>query len=425
MGTTSDPATLIDLADRTVSPKIFADPEIYRAEQERIFGRCWLYVAHDSQVPNPGDFVTSFMGEEPVIVCRDLDGRVHVFLNSCRHRGMQVCRFEQGNARSFQCPYHGWTYDMTGRLVGVPDFRKAYYEELDRSKWGLLEVPRSAAYRGLIFASFEERAPSLEDYLGGFRWYLDMVLDRSASGMMTLPGVHKWTLATNWKFGAEQFSGDNYHTMWAHQSAVRVGLAEQFGGAEPWQRDFESATDEGHGWINLTFDDPPELNEVLGPYLARLREEAAKRLSPMQVRQIGCVHVGTVFPNFSLLSFLGFLSIRAWHPRGPDRVDVWSWSLVQRDAPQAVLELARDVQVRTFSPAGIFEQDDGEMWTACYQTLRGTYRRRFPLNYQMSANHGRTDPERPGLLHPPPTEIGIFGFYRRWRQAMADDGARG
>jgi hypothetical protein len=83
---------LIDLERRTVSPRVFTDPDIYRAEQERVFGRCWLYVAHESQIPQLGDFVTNYMGEEPVIVCRDVDGRVRVFINSCRHRGMRVCR---------------------------------------------------------------------------------------------------------------------------------------------------------------------------------------------------------------------------------------------------------------------------------------------------------------------------------------------
>src|SRR5260370_1155394 len=108
---------LVDLEHRTVSPLAFTDPDVYRGEQDRIFARCWLYVAHDSQVPKAGDFVTNFMGEESVIVCRDGEGRVRVFVNSCRHRGMRVCRTDAGNTGTFQCPYHGWTYDVKGRLV--------------------------------------------------------------------------------------------------------------------------------------------------------------------------------------------------------------------------------------------------------------------------------------------------------------------
>src|SRR5215831_16363136 len=100
---------LVDRERRTVSPRVFTDPEVYRAEQERDFGQTWFYVAHESMIPQPGDFVTNYMGEEPVIICRDNEGKVRVFVNSCRHRGMRVCRVDAGNTRTFQCPYHGWT----------------------------------------------------------------------------------------------------------------------------------------------------------------------------------------------------------------------------------------------------------------------------------------------------------------------------
>ena len=130
--------------------------------------------------------------------------------------------------------------------------------------------------------------------------------------------------------------------------------------------------------------------------------------------------MGTIFPNCSLLSFAGFLTVRLWQPRGPERLEVWSWGLVEREAPPAVVELARKMQILTFSPSGIFEQDDGEMWGECVEAMGGFYRRRFPLNYQMGAGHGRGDPNKPGVIHPPPTEIGVFGFYERWRALMSN-----
>jgi phenylpropionate dioxygenase-like ring-hydroxylating dioxygenase large terminal subunit len=412
---------LVDLEHRTVSPRAFTDPDVYRAEQERVFGRCWLYVAHESQIPQPGDFVTNYMGEESVIVCRDADGRVRVFVNSCRHRGMRVCRTDAGNTRMFHCPYHGWTYDVQGRLVGVPQYQEAYYGELKREEWGLLEVPRVESYRGLIFASFAEGVESLDTYLAEMKWYLDTVLNRTAAGWVVLPGVHKWSLKGNWKLAAEQFGGDNYHVMAGHESMVRLGLLDQktFMG-QPWTRDFEVQIEKGHGWLNLTMADPPALAEVLGAHQAQVQAEARQRLSPAQSDLVGCIYVGTVFPNFSLLSFVGFVTVRLWHPRGPNRMEVWSWGLVEREAPPAVVELARKMQILTFSPSGIFEQDDGEMWGECVEAMGGVYRRRFPLNYQMGAGHGRRDPEKPGLIHPPATEISVFGFYERWRALMRD-----
>lgn len=408
---------LVDPANHTVSPKVFVDPDIYHAEQERIFAKSWLYVGHESQIPNPGDFMTGSMGEEPIILCRDSDGQARVFLNSCRHRGMPVCQEESGNARGFQCPYHGWAYTLGGKLAGVPDHATAYHGELDRSQWGLIEAAQVASYHGLIFATFDAYAPSLEEYLGEIRWYLDMLFDRTRSGMRALPGTHRWRLNANWKFGAEQFLGDNYHTAWAHKSQWPKDIRMEY----PQERtDYETRTEEGHGWINFVFPNPPELEGMLRPYWDWVRAEAAERLTPLQTEQIGCVHVGTIFPNVSVIGFLGFLSVRLWQPRGPNHVDVLSWQLIERDAPEEIVAFARDVLVRTFSPTGIFEQDDGEMWSMCTETLKGAYRRRFPLNYQMGAGHGRRDNERPGLLHKPPTEIGVFGFYEKWQELMGD-----
>src|ERR671935_2981928 len=133
---------LVDSEAGLISREIFVNDEIYREELERVFARCWLFIGHESQIPNPGDFLVSSMGEESVILCRDRGGRIHVFLNSCRHRGMKVCRYDEGNTVEFLCPYHGWSYGTDGSLVGVPFFKDAYAEQLDKSCWGLIEVAR-------------------------------------------------------------------------------------------------------------------------------------------------------------------------------------------------------------------------------------------------------------------------------------------
>ena len=118
MGT--DVKSLVDADNGLVSRRIFIEPEIYEQELERIFARCWLFLCHDSQIPHPGDFFSTYMGEDPVLVVRDSAGKVHAFLNVCRHRGNRVCRADAGNAAFFTCSYHGWTYSNDGRLVGVP-----------------------------------------------------------------------------------------------------------------------------------------------------------------------------------------------------------------------------------------------------------------------------------------------------------------
>src|SRR6476660_7630340 len=119
---------LVDMATGQISREIFVNDEIYQEELERVFTRAWLFVGHESQIPNPGDFFVSSMGEESVILCRARAHKAHVFLNSCRHRGMKVCRYDEGNTVEFQCPYHGWSYATDGALVGVPFAKDAYGE---------------------------------------------------------------------------------------------------------------------------------------------------------------------------------------------------------------------------------------------------------------------------------------------------------
>ncbi len=132
---------LVDMAAGRISREIFVNDEIYREELERLFARAWLFVGHESQIPKPGDYFVSGMGEELVILCRDRAGKVHVFLNSCRHRGMKVCRYDEGNTPVFTCPYHGWSYGTDGRLVGVPYFREAYQREARQVAVGLGRGP--------------------------------------------------------------------------------------------------------------------------------------------------------------------------------------------------------------------------------------------------------------------------------------------
>ncbi len=133
-------SSLVRADEGLIDRRIFSDQDIYQQELERIFARCWLFLCHESQIPQPGDFFATTMGEDPILVVRQKDGSVGAYLNSCRHRGMKVCRADFGNTKGFTCTYHGWAYGIDGALVSVPNLEDGYYNELDVAQWGLVPV---------------------------------------------------------------------------------------------------------------------------------------------------------------------------------------------------------------------------------------------------------------------------------------------
>jgi 3-phenylpropionate/trans-cinnamate dioxygenase alpha subunit len=373
-----DIESLVSADGSLVSRRLWFDEEVYRLEQERVFGRCWLFLGHESQIPKPGDFFTTTLGEAPVIVARGRKGEIHGHLNTCRHRGLRVCRSDSGNTRSFVCPYHGWTYGTDGRLLGMPEQRQAY-ADLDKSRWGLIPVARVESYKGLVFGNLDPNAASLREYLGDMAFYLDAHVDRRAGGTEVVAGVHRWRVKTNWKMPAENQVGDVYHGAWSHQSILRLqemsGINSDPDGVVTGYPDLQQnglnvACGSGHGLTVRYYTEnahpdqrlpgegpeirPPEVND----YFRSVQPEADERLGPVKSRVKGATL--TVFPTFSILGSV--FTIRVAHPRGPQESEIWSWVLVDRDAPAAVKDYIRSYYTLTFGPAGTFEADDGENW---------------------------------------------------------------
>ncbi len=407
---------LVDVANALVSRRIYIEPEIYEAEMQRIFARCWLYLCHDSQIARPGDFMTTTMGEDPVLVVRDSQGKVGAFLNVCRHRGNRLCRADDGNAASFTCAYHGWTFGNDGRLTGVPYLKEAYHNELERERWGLIPVAQLDQYKGLWFASFDPAAPPLLDYLGEMAWYLDTFIDRREGGI-EIVATHKWVMPSNWKFPAENFAGDAYHVGWSHRSALETGFSVG-STASPATSNRMVSPGQGHGLICIGADrygDAPL--PVIQEYERAIRPEVERRLGP-RAALVNPI-VGTVFPNFSVLRGTS-RTLRVWQPRGPDKTEIWSWVVVDKAAPPEVKEAFRLSGVRGFSPGGTFEQDDMDNWQECTRTCRGVVARKVPLNNQMGRGHDHFDP----ALGAWASETGFSEnchrhFYRRWAELIA------
>src|SRR3954463_13108730 len=154
---------LADVRRGMIPAFVYSDAEIFELEKRRVFGRAWVFLAHESEIPEPGDYVVRRIVDDSFIVVRDEYGRVRVLFNMCVHRGMQVCRSELGNASHFRCPYHAWTYKNTGELTGVPFHDDAYGGEDGFARAGqtLLPAPSMDTHNGLIFISLDPDAPAL------------------------------------------------------------------------------------------------------------------------------------------------------------------------------------------------------------------------------------------------------------------------
>ena len=173
-----------------------------------------MWVAHDSELPNKNDWITTFVGRQPVIVNRDKAGVVRVMLNRCRHRGATICEAKKGNAPGFVCPYHAWTYGTDGSLKGLP--MPKGYKDFDKSDYTLVNL-RVESYRGLIFATFNEDAPPLEEFLGRARPWIDLFLKQGGGYPVKVMGEHKFTFPGNWKIQLENTT-DAYHFPIVHKS---------------------------------------------------------------------------------------------------------------------------------------------------------------------------------------------------------------
>ncbi|MGE0056643.1 MAG: SRPBCC family protein [Dehalococcoidia bacterium] len=421
---------MVDPKNATVDRRMFYDTDIYQLEMERIFARSWLFMCHDTQIPNPGDFFMTYMGEDRVIVVRDNDMQPQVLVNSCRHRGNAVCRAEEGHATSFMCTYHGWTYDLKGNLVGVPGFKEVYHEELDRENWGLITAAKVGTYHGFIFANMDEEAPELDEYLGEVgRISLDMLAQRGEE-MVMIPGVQKYIIPCNWKFAVDNV-WDWYHANVAHASAFQSG----YGVPRRGTRGGAAVPDKKEPPINrLAWKQVVALGEyghaISGPWYSkenpgtmavideswRDRPASQELLGPVGLKSRG-------HPNIFPTMWITGNQISLRHPKGPSHTEIWWFTLIDKEQEAETRQLIAARASHTFGPAGMLEQEDGENWGESTKAANGTISMRYPLNFAMNNGLAQVINEEGA---PPHVETSVnehaqIWLYRAWSEWMAAD----
>lgn len=423
------PSDLVSPAAGRQRRAIYADPQVYAQEMERIFGRCWLFLAHESQLPDPGDFLRTFMGEDEVLVVRQTDRTIKAFLNTCTHRGNRLCRADRGNARGFACNYHGWAFGLDGALAAVPLEKEVYFCEIDKARHHLVPVDQVASYKGLVFGCFDPEAPSLEDYLGDMRWYLDVALDAMPGGMALIGTTQKVAMATNWKLPVENVSGDGYHLGWAHAGAMKAVQSLDFSGfavgntSVNLEGGMSVAGLNGHS-VLATLDGKsgysfyPDPRAALA-YLEEHRARVVERLGSFRGERLWGSNVNfTIFPNLQFLTGLNWL--RLYQPRGPGRIEQWTWAVVEQAMPDALKQQILENQTLTFGPAGLFDNDDGDNLASCTEQSRGWRTGQMEVHTHMALGHSGVRPGLPGDI-----AMGVISehnqrhFYRRWQEHMA------
>lgn len=385
-----------------VPAHVYNDAEIFALERDRVFSRAWVFLAHESELPAPNDYVVRNILADSFLITRDASGRIRVMFNMCVHRGMQVCRAERGSAKLFRCPYHAWTYKNDGTLAGLPFHADAYGGDDGFVKTGqaLLPVPSLAIYNGLIFASMDDNAPDFETWLGDFKFYLDFYTRQSAAGM-EFRGPQRWRVKANWKIGAENFCGDSYHTPHTHASVVDIKL---FGEPRPNKRK------EGVLWHagpagGTTYKLPPGADFQSGlsyvgypdEMIVRMRETWSAQQRALVEEPGFMPSATTLFPNLSFVHnwpqvsddgrIRPFISLRVWQPIGPGETEVLSWFAVAADAPEEFKEDSYKAYLMCFGSSGMFEQDDVENWVSITTTAGGSMARRLLLNNRMGLDH--------------------------------------
>lgn len=359
-----------------VNRAAYRSEAVFAAERERIWSTSWLFLGHETEVPNPNDFKVRVLAGKPLILVRDQNGQVRVFLNSCPHRGTVLCRESEGNNKHFQCFYHAWTYRTDGEMASLPG-DEAYEGITDfRDSVKMRAVPRVDIHEGFVFVSFAEEGPSLLEHLGAAADVITMATLGTPGGMTVLPGVQRYGVKGNWKLAVEN-AMDGYHFAPTHNTFV--GYLRETGFHVTDDDQYAYDLGQGHSMLILTGHNgrlgmiwEPRFGEAEKERTRLNREDMARRLGEERANQVGdASRILFVFPNL-LLFDLEALTIRQLEPMSAGQTDVRAWQYV----PVEEADEAREIRLRTMAsfvgPGGLATPDDIEAYEAVQRGIVAT-----------------------------------------------------
>jgi salicylate 5-hydroxylase large subunit len=388
---------------------VYTDPALYREELERIFyGPVWCFVGLTAEVNQPGDFRRSTVGEVPVVLTRDRRGALHVLVNRCAHRGVQLCHEPQGNATQLTCPYHQWTYAMDGRLLGIP-FKKGVRgqggmpDEFANAEHGLQSLPVTERH-GVVFASFSEEMPSLVDYLGATNlgWF-DRVFDGRPLRVL---GYQRQVIPANWKLMFENIK-DPYHASLLHVFLVTFGL---------FRADNDSATQmdpKGRHSVLISSKGEQRANEAtaeMRSFRADLELQDTRLLDPVrEFPGTATVAMQTIWPNLIVQQQSNTLAMRRLVPRGPSSFEL-HWTFFGYADDDEAMTTRRLRQANLMGPSGFVSIDDSEVMVLAQRGAEA--RQDGGAALVEMGGHDTDDTEH--MV----TEAAIRAFYAEYRRVM-------
>jgi p-cumate 2,3-dioxygenase subunit alpha len=408
-----------------VNREVFRSDEIF-ARERQLWDRLWLYLGHESEVPKPGDFKVRTLAGRPLIFARDSRGQVRAYLNSCPHRGTILCRETEGNAKTYQCFYHAWTFANTGELVGIPDPAAYPPERGFAAEMGLRPLPRFENYRGFVFVSFALDGITLREHLADAGDYIDLMADHAAGGLEVIPGTHLYSIRGNWKLAVEN-AMDGYHFSPTHVTFVEYlkttgyVTSDEGGRAITLENGHSVLVFSGHGGrVGMQWE--PRFGDAERVRVEENVRELATRVGKERAARVaGTSRILYVFPNLLLFDIEG-LAARQLEPMQPGFTEVRAWELAPKGESAEERELRIRILGSFIGPGGLATPDDVEAYECVQRGVVATAGDPRPEVDWSDISRGMEREQR-GEPARNVDEAGIRGFWRHWDSVISGNGA--